>query len=139
MRRRVIVILLSVITFPLVLPGQEAGIILTETVKTPPLFGFPAKTRQVRTWIRGDYLRRDEGEKSRTILVLPHSENAWLINHRDSTIIQILPETLQGLSLLGIGMFGIASDSITGKPVIPPGLFQRTGRSQTVNGRRAAA
>ena len=134
MRRSAIVLLLSSITLPLLLPGQETGLVLTETVKTPPMFGFPAKTRQVKIWIKGDRLRRDEGEKSRTILVLPGSGRAWLVNHRDSTVAPILPETLQGLSLLGIGMFGIASDSVTGKPVIPPQIFTRTGRSQILNG-----
>lgn len=134
MRRSAIVFLLSSIALPLLLLGQEKGLVLTETVKTPPMFGFPAKTRQVKTWIKGDRLRRDEGEKSRTILVLPGQANAWLVNHRDSTIAPIFPETLQGLSLLGIGMFGIASDSVTGKPVIPPQIFHKTGRSQTLNG-----
>jgi hypothetical protein len=137
MKRSAIVICLFAIAFPSLLPGQEAGIIITETVKTPPMFGYPAKTRQVRTWISGGRLRRDEGEKSRTILILPDAENAWLVNHRDSTVTPILPETLQGLSMIGIGMFGIASDSVTGKPVIPSGLFRRTGRTQTVNGWRA--
>jgi hypothetical protein len=134
MRRSVIIFLFSSILIPLLLPGQETGLVLTETVKTPPMFGFPAKTRQVRTWIKGDRLRRDEGEKSRTVLVLPGQGGAWMINHRDSTIAPILPETLQGLSMLGIGMFGIASDSVTGKPVIPPRIFRKTGRSQTLNG-----
>jgi hypothetical protein len=137
MRRSAIVLSILSIGFPMLLRGQEAGIIITEMVKTPPMFGYPAKTRRVKTWIRGDRLRRDEGERSRTIFVLPDSENAWLINHRDSTVTQILPETLQGLSLLGIGMFGIASDSISGKPVIPPRIFRQTGRSQTVNSWRA--
>ncbi len=137
MMRSAIVYLFLSTALPIPLPGQETGLVLTETVKTPPLFGYPAKTRRVKTWIRGDRLRRDEGERSRTILVLPDSENAWLINHRDSTITPILPETLQGLSMLGIGMFGIASDSVSGKPVIPPGIFQRTGRSRLVNGWRA--
>ena len=137
MRRAAFAFLSLSIALPLPLAGQETGLILTETVKTPPMFGYPARTRQVRTWIRGDRMRRDEGERSRTILVLPDSENAWLVNHRDSTIAPILPETLQGLSLIGIGMLGLASDSITGKPVIPPQLFRKTGRSQTVNGWRA--
>jgi hypothetical protein len=137
MKMRVIVILLSVIIFPLFLPGQETGIVITETVKTPAMFGRPAKTRQVKTWLRGGRLRRDEGEKSRTILILPDSENAWLVNHRDSTVTPILPETLQGLSMIGIGMLGIASDSVTGKPVIPSGIFRRTGRIRAVNGWQA--
>jgi hypothetical protein len=137
MRWSVIAALLFSIAFPLLLSGQETGIIITETVKTPPMFGYPAKTRQVKTWVRGGRLRRDEGEKSRTILILPDAENAWLVNHRDSTVTPILPETLQGLSMIGIGMFGIASDSVTGKPVIPSGIFRRTGRTRTINGWRA--
>ena len=121
---------------PLSLPGRDGGIVLTEELKTPPLFGFPAKVRTVKTWLQGGHLRRDEGERSRTLLALSSGE-AWLVNHRDSTVTPLSAETLQGLSLMGIGMFGIATDPVSGKPVIPEGLFRKTGRVRDVNGRSA--
>jgi hypothetical protein len=113
------------------------GTMVVEKVNTPPLFGLPAKTRVVQTWIRGNMLRRDEGERSRTFLITGDSGSAWILNHRDRTKRRVSPSTMQGLSMIGISLFGIASDPETGKPVIPAGLFGKTGRSRLFDGRLA--
>jgi hypothetical protein len=129
-------LVLSSLFLPLILSGQGRALLIVEEVKTPPMFGFPAKIRKASTWLQEGRLRRDEGERSRTLIALPSGE-AWLVNHRDSTVVPLSAKTLQGLSLLGVGMFGLPVDPATGKPSVPSDLFQKTGRRQSIGGRDA--
>jgi hypothetical protein len=129
-------LLVSSLIFPPLLGGRDRALAIVEELKTPPMFGFPAKTRKVTTWIQAGRLRRDEGERSRTLIALPSGE-AWLVNHRDSTVVPISPKTMEGLSLIGVGLFGLPVDPRTGKPSVPPDLFRKTGRVETIGGREA--
>lgn len=130
-------LILILLLFPAVLRGQSRCLVIVEEVKTPPMFGFPAKTRKATTWLRNGDLRRDEGERSRTLLALSSGE-AWLVNHRDSTVVPLSEATLQGLSMFGVGLFGLPVDAVTGKPSVPRNLFRKTGRVRTIGGRPAA-
>lgn len=130
-------LLICALFLPAVLSGQSRCLVIVEEVKTPPMFGFPAKTRKVTTWLKDGDLRRDEGERSRTLLALSTGE-AWLVNHRDSTVVPLSANTLQGLSLMGVGLFGLPIDPATGKPSVPGNLFRKTGRVQSIGGREAA-
>ncbi|MBN2200641.1 hypothetical protein JW777_01670 [bacterium] len=129
-------LILSLLFIPAVLNGQSRCLVIVEEVKTPPMFGFPAKTRKATTWLKNGDLRRDEGERSRTLLALSSGE-AWLVNHRDSTVVPLSEATLQGLSMFGVGLFGLPVDAVTGRPSVPDKLFRKTGRVQAIGGRKA--
>jgi hypothetical protein len=111
----------------------ESGYYIEELMTTPPLFGLPEKTHLIRTWITADRLRRDEGNHQRTFIFHTKDNQAWLINHQDSTVAAVSKETFQGLTLVTMMMFGVTYDSLTGEPIIPDSIFYRTGRKSRVN------
>jgi hypothetical protein len=125
MRRFWPVILLAAL--PLRGAGQDSGMVVIEEIRTPPLFGRPAKTLLVKTYSRGGMLRVDEEQRSRTLLVGAGDDTIWLLNRRDFTKQPVPRETLEGMAMLGIGIFGIPSDPETGKPDVPRDLFRKTG------------
>jgi hypothetical protein len=107
--------------------GQDSGMVVIEEIRTPPLFGRPAKTLLVKTYSREALLRVDEEQRFRTLLVRAGDDTVWLLNRRDFTKQPVPRETLEGMAMLGIGIFGIPSDPETGKPEVPRDLFRKTG------------
>lgn len=112
--------------------AQERGYIIEEETTTPPLFGIPGGTGLTKTWMTKDKLRRDEGGKEQTTIIRSDIGKIWLIDHSDTTYNEMSRETFQGLAMMGLMMFGVTTDSATGKPIIPDPLFQRTGRAKKV-------
>jgi len=107
----------------------EHGYYIEEEVTTPPLFGLPKQTHVTKTWLTNTQLRRDEGDKHQTLLIDTRKNEAWMIRHRDSTVIKLDMATFQGLALMSMMMFGVTYDTLTGEPVIPDSIFYQTGRT----------
>ncbi|MBN1780799.1 DUF4412 domain-containing protein [bacterium] len=110
------------------------GFYLEEEVTTPPLFGLPEKTHRTRTWITKTRLRRDEGDKEQSMIIDTDRQKAWILTHRDSTVMEMGTAAFQGLAMMTMMMFGVTYDTLTGAPVIPDSIFYRTGRTGRVNG-----
>lgn len=110
--------------------AQEGYYVEEETIM-PPIFGSGEKTL-TKTWMTGDKLRRDEGDKNQTTIIRADLGKIWLIDHSNKTYSELTPEIFQGLAVMGLMMFGVTIDSATGKPRIPDPLFQNTGRKRLV-------
>jgi hypothetical protein len=107
--------------------AADEGYYIREEITTPAVFGLPGQTHVTQTWITATHVRRDEGNQLKTLLI--HSGNqAWLIQHQDSSILKMELSTFQGLALMTMMMFGVTYDTVTGAPVIPDSIFYRTGR-----------
>ena len=107
--------------------AAEEGYYIREEVATPAVFGIPGQTHVTQTWITSSWMRRDEGERQKTLLI--HAgDQAWLVQHQDSSILKMGLSTFQGLALMTMMMFGVTYDTLTGAPVIPDSIFYRTGR-----------
>ena len=99
---------------------------------TPPIFGMGGSASLTKTWIADDYLRRDEQANNQTTLIRPDLGRIWMINHADTTYSEISQELFQGLAMMGLMMFGVTTDTITGKPIIPDPLFVHTSRTRHI-------
>jgi hypothetical protein len=103
------------------------GYYIKEEITTPAVFGLPGQTHITQTWITAKQVRRDEGDQQKTLLIYSGNQ-AWLIQHQDSSILKMDMSTFQGLALMTMMMFGVTYDTLTGAPVIPDSIFYRTGR-----------
>jgi len=124
------------LVFLMVLPcrsyGQKSGYIIEEEWTTPPLFGMPGNTRMVKTWIAEDKMRRDEADSSQIVLIRPDLGKLWMIRPKTKSYIEMDRETLQGLSMMAVMVFGIGIRPETGKPAIPDSLFMKTGKEMRI-------
>ncbi|MFC1570144.1 hypothetical protein ACFL4L_07910 [bacterium] len=112
--------------------SAEQGYYIEEQVTTPPIFGLPKQTHVTKTWITKSQLRRDEGDKHQTLLIDTQQDQAWLLQHYDSTLMKMDMATFQGLALMSMMMFGVTYDTLTGDPVIPDSIFYQTGRKSRI-------
>ncbi len=112
--------------------GQKSGYIIEEEWTTPPLFGMPGTTRLVKTTIAGGKIRRDEADSSQIVLIRPDLGKLWMIRPKEKSYLEMDRETLQGLSMMAVMVFGIGISPETGKPIIPDSLFMKTGKEMWI-------
>ncbi len=125
-------IIVVVMFFALSLFSQNQGVILEEESVTPPVFGMSGSRSVTKTWIAGDRIRRDEEAGNQTTIIRPDLGRIWMIDHADTTYTEMTQEMFQGLAMMGLMMFGVTTDTLTGKPIIPDPLFIRTGRTRNI-------
>lgn len=121
-----------VVLYAVQLFSQTQGVILEEESVTPPVFGMSGSRSITKTWIAGDRIRRDEEASSQTTIIRPDLGRIWMIHHTDTTYTEITQELFQGMAMMGLMMFGVTTDTLTGKPIIPDPLFVRTGRMRNI-------
>ena len=115
-------------------PGfsQKQGTYIEEEMTSPPIFGMSGENSLTRTWILNDKIRRDEESKGQTTIIRSDLGQIWIINHRDTTYQEVSREMFQGLAMIGLMMFGVTYDSLTGEPIVPDPLFQKTGGTRQI-------
>jgi hypothetical protein len=117
---------------PVLLQCQNAATVIEEQWTMPPMFGMPGSVRKVTTTLSNGWMRRDEMDSSQTILIRPDLGKLWLLKPKTGTYIEMNRETLRGLSMMAVMLFGIGVDAETGKPVVPDTLFRNTGRQMRI-------
>ena len=110
----------------------QEGYVIQEETRMPPMFGEEGKNHIIKTWMMKDKLRRDEGERGQTTIIRSDLGKIWVIDHADTTYSELTQEMFQGLAVMGLMMFGVTLDSVTGKPIIPDPLFKKTGRQKSI-------
>jgi len=110
----------------------QEGYVIQEETRMPPMFGEEGRTYIIKTWMTEDKLRRDEGERGQTTIIRSDLGKIWVIDHADTTYSELTQEMFQGLAVMGLMMFGVTLDSVTGKPIIPDPLFKKTGRRKSI-------
>lgn len=126
------VALLAVFLFSGFVFAQESVLHLQEQLKSPGFFGKQGSISQVETWIGNHKIKKDEQDQNRTLLMRSDVGTVWRINHSDSTYQEIPLEVFQGMSLMGMMVFGVTTDSLTGEPIIPDPLFTKTSRYRKI-------
>ncbi|MBN2031064.1 hypothetical protein JW824_12580 [bacterium] len=126
------IIMIMVVLFAIPLFSQLQGVILEEETVTPPIFGLSGSRSVTKTWISGDRIRRDEEAGNQTTIIRPDLGRIWMIHHSDTTYTEMTQELFQGLAMMGLMMFGVTTDTLTGKPIIPDPLFVHTGRTRMI-------
>ena len=111
------IILLFFITLQLF--SQVQGVVLEEETLRPSLFGSSGNRSKTTTWIAGERVRRDEEASNQTTIIRPDLGKIWMIQHGDTTYREVNRELFQGLAIMGLMMFGVTTDTLTGKPIIP--------------------
>jgi hypothetical protein len=117
---------------PVFLFGQNPGTVIEEEWTMSPMFGMPGSVRKVKTTLSAGRMRRDEMDSSQTVLLLPDLGKLWLLRPKTKTYIEMDRETLRGLSMMAVMLFGIGMDAETGKPLIPDSLFTMTGNEKPI-------
>lgn len=118
--------------FALPLSGQDSTYTIEEMWTTPPIFGMPGNTRKVQTRISQNKIRRDEADSSQIVLMRADLGKLWMVRPKDRTYMEMDRETLQGLSMMALMLFGIGIHPETGKPSIPDSLFLKTGKQSRI-------
>lgn len=113
--------------------AQELGYYLEEENTTPAIFGMRGGPSLTRIWITPDKLCREEGSKRQTTIIRSDLEKIWLIDHSDTTYTELSHDMVQGLAMMGLMMFGVTADSLTGAPVVPDPLFTKTGQMKMID------
>ena len=124
-------ILVSILNIPRGF-SQKQGYYIEEEMTSPPIFGMAGENTLTRTWILDDKIRRDEEDKLQTTIIRSDLGQIWIINHRDTTYREVSQEMFQGLAMIGLMMFGVTFDSLTGEPIVPDPLFQKTGSTRQI-------
>jgi hypothetical protein len=125
------IILISVLN----IPGgfsQTQGYYIEEEIESPPIFGTAGERTLTKTWLLEGQMRRDEEGKSQTTIVRSDLGKIWMINHGDTTYREISREMFQGMAMIGLMMFGVTYDSLTGAPIVPNPLFRKTGSTRQI-------
>jgi hypothetical protein len=117
---------------PIIGLSQTQGCYIEEEVTSPPIFGTESQNTLTQTWILEDKIRRDEEAKLQTTIIRSDLGKIWLINHSDTTYREVSQEMCQGLAMIGLMMFGVTYDSLTGVPIIPDPLFHKTYRTSKI-------
>ena len=112
--------------------AQESVLYLEEQVQTPGFFGKAGVTNRVESWLTADKYRKDEPDQNQSILVRSDLGKIWRIDHSDSSYQEIPAEVFQGMAMMGVMMFGVTLDSLTGAPIIPDPLFVQTTRHRKI-------
>jgi hypothetical protein len=112
--------------------AQKAGYYLEEETTTPPIFGLPGSTFISKTWITPENYRRDNGDANQSIYLHTKSAQASIVRHENKTISVMDRETMQGMAMIAVMLFGVEMDSATGLPIIPDPLFIPTNRQRMV-------
>lgn len=128
----ILLTILLTVMVPFVGLSQTQGYYIEEEVTSPPIFGMEGQSTLTRTWILHDKIRRDEGDKFRTTIIRSDLGKIWIMNHSDTTYNEVSQEMFQGLAMIGLMMFGVTYDSLTGAPIIPDPLFQKTHRTSKI-------
>lgn len=126
MKRCIFVSFLSIVISTPLLAQQPGVFIVEETVSTPQE-DLPGTADTTRIYLTDNCLRRDEGGKSQTTIVRLDIQKIWMIHHKSQTYSELTSEMFQGLGVMGLMMFGMKIDSLTGLPIIPEPLFKKTG------------
>jgi hypothetical protein len=124
-------VLVSILNIPCAF-SQKRGTYIEEEIASPPIFGMSGENSLTRTWILNDKIRRDEEGKQQTTIVRSDLGKIWIINHNDSTYREVTQEMFQGLAMIGLILFGVTFDSLTGEPVVPDPLFRKTGNTRQI-------
>jgi hypothetical protein len=112
--------------------SQKQGHYIEEEVTSPPIFGMAGGKTLTRTWILDDKIRRDEEDKLQTTIIRSDLGQIWIVNHGDSSYREVSQEMFQGLAMIGLMMFGVTFDSLTGEPIVPEPLFRKTGSAMQI-------
>jgi hypothetical protein len=131
MVRRVIPLVFCLMV-PVLLSGQNSGTVIEEEWTLPALFGMPGSVRKVKTTLSDGLMRRDESDSSQIVIIRPDLGRLWLLRPKSKSYIEMDKETLRGLSMMAVMLFGIGIDAGTGKPHVPDSLFTPTGRETRI-------
>lgn len=112
--------------------SQTNGYYLEEETTTPPMFGLPGSTFLSKTWITQDNYRRDNGDNHQSIVLHSKAGQAFIVQHESKTVSVIDKETMQGMAMMAVMLFGVEMDSLTGLPIVPDPLFIQTDRQRRV-------
>jgi len=129
MIRRFIIPLL-ILCLSVSLSAQQPGVMIVEKTTSPPIFGLSGTTDTTRTYLTKYCIRRDEGQKGQSTIIRSDIKKIWLLQHADLTYSEMTTEMFQGLGMMGLMMFGVTIDTLTGLPIIPNPLFRKTGRTR---------
>jgi len=110
----------------------EYGMLLEEETHSPSVFGFGGGEGMTRIYITDTKLRRDDGNKSQSTIVRSDMKIIWMLDHEDSTYTEMTPDMVQGLGIMGMMVFGVRYDSLTGVPIVPDPLFIQTGEEKKI-------
>ena len=112
--------------------SQKQGTFIEEEITSPPIFGMSGENSLAQTWILGDKVRRDEEDKRQTTIIRSDLGKIWILNQSDTTYREVSQEMFQGLAMIGLMMFGVTFDSLTGEPIVPDPLFRETGNNRQI-------
>jgi hypothetical protein len=112
--------------------SQKQGTYIEEEITSPPIFGMSGENSLTQTWILDDKIRRDEAGKCQTTIIRSDLGIIWILNQSDTTYREVSQEMFQGLAMIGLMMFGVTFDSLTGAPIVPDPLFRKTGGTRQI-------
>lgn len=134
----VITVTMSIAMALLVAPAAHAGLYMEHEAVMPNPADMTRSIRQtLHSWLEGQRFKRESPLRGETIIIDLVKREVYGVNADKKTYWKMAVEKYQQLALLSLVVMGVkvAPD---GTPIVPEPMFEATGQSSTIEGRKAA-